>query len=37
MSGHSRRKASDSVADATAIFMLILLAVGTAIFWVSQQ
>lgn len=27
----------DSLTDAAAIFVLILLAVGTAIFWVSQQ
>ncbi len=27
----------DSLADAAAIFILILLAVGTAVFWVSHQ
>lgn len=28
---------ADSVIDAWAIFILILIAVGTAIFWVSGQ
>ncbi|SFP68524.1 hypothetical protein SAMN05216177_104193 [Ectopseudomonas toyotomiensis] len=28
---------SDSVIDAWAIFCLILIAVGTAVFWVSGQ
>ena len=37
MNEHSRRKSSDSVADAAAIFMLIVLAVAAAVFWVSQQ
>lgn len=37
MADHSNHKGSDSVVDAAAIFMLIILAVGTAVFWVSHQ
>ncbi|CDZ93455.1 hypothetical protein BN1079_00747 [Pseudomonas saudiphocaensis] len=36
MGEHSNR-GNDSRADATAILVLILLAVATAVFWVSQQ
>ena len=37
MSEHSEVENADSVIDAWAIFSLILIAVGTAIFWVSGQ
>ena len=36
MSEHSNRN-NDSRADATAILLLIILAVATGVFWVSQQ
>lgn len=36
MGEHSNR-GNDSRADAAAILVLILLAVATAVFWVSQQ
>jgi len=32
-----RNDQRDSLVDAAAIFALIMLAVGTAIFWVSHQ
>lgn len=37
MSEHFNHRSNDSRADATAIFVLILLAVATAVFWVSHQ
>ncbi len=37
MIDHTEPDNSDSVADACAIFVLIILAVATAVFWVSQQ
>ncbi|SEQ71969.1 hypothetical protein SAMN05216600_10910 [Pseudomonas cuatrocienegasensis] len=37
MTKHSESDHSDSAADAKAIFMLILIAVATAVFWVSGQ
>lgn len=37
MSEHSESENSDSVIDAWAIFALIMLAVSTAVFWVSHQ
>jgi hypothetical protein len=37
MTDHSESDNSDSVVDARAIFVLILLVVATAVFWVSQQ
>lgn len=37
MTDHSEANERDSVVDARAIFVLILLAVATAVFWVSQQ
>ncbi len=37
MSDHSEAQDQDSLADARAIFVLIILAVSTAVFWVSQQ
>ncbi|SEH84179.1 hypothetical protein SAMN05216535_2214 [Stutzerimonas xanthomarina] len=37
MSDHFKRHDSDSRVDAAAIFFLILLAVSTAVFWVSHQ
>lgn len=37
MANHSNHKGSDSLVDAAAIFMLIVLVVGTAVFWVSHQ
>lgn len=37
MSGHSESENNDSVVDAWAIFALIMLAVATAVFWVSHQ
>ncbi len=37
VANHSNHKGSDSLVDAAAIFMLIVLVVGTAVFWVSHQ
>lgn len=37
MANQSNHKGNDSAVDAAAIFMLIVLAVGTAVFWISQQ
>lgn len=37
MSEHSEPDNRDSVVDARAILVLILLAVATAVFWVSHQ
>jgi hypothetical protein len=37
MTDHSTTDDKDSVVDAWAIFVLILIAVSTAVFWVSQQ
>jgi hypothetical protein len=37
MTDHSEPDNRDSVVDARAIFVLILLAVVTAVFWVSHQ
>lgn len=37
MTDHSEPDNRDSVVDARAIFVLILIAVATAVFWVSQQ
>ncbi|SDG31610.1 hypothetical protein SAMN05216603_101248 [Pseudomonas benzenivorans] len=37
MTEHSAPDSRDSVVDAWAILILILLAVATAVFWVSQQ
>jgi hypothetical protein len=37
MTEHSQPDHRDSVVDARAIFVLILLVVCTAVFWVSQQ
>jgi hypothetical protein len=37
MTEQSTADDKDSVVDAWAIFVLILLAVSTAVFWVSQQ
>jgi len=37
MTDHSTSDDKDSVVDAWAIFMLILIAVSTAVFWVSHQ
>ena len=37
MSEHSEPDNRDSVVDARAILTLILLAVATAVFWVSHQ
>jgi hypothetical protein len=37
MTEHSATDNRDSVVDAWAILILILLAVATAVFWVSQQ
>ncbi len=37
MTDHSEPDNRDSVVDARAIFVLILLAVATAVFWVSHQ
>jgi hypothetical protein len=37
MNEHSEPNERDSVVDAWAIFALILLAVVTAVFWVSNQ
>ena len=37
MTDHSEPDNRDSVVDARAIFVLILLAVVTAVYWVSHQ
>lgn len=37
MTDHSSTNDKDSVVDARAIFVLILIAVATAVFWVSHQ
>ena len=37
MTDHSTAQDKDSLVDAWAIFMLIFIAVSTAVFWVSQQ
>lgn len=37
MSEHSESENNDSVVDAWAILALIVLAVSTAVFWVSHQ
>lgn len=37
MTDHSEPDGRDSVVDARAIFVLILIAVATAVFWVSGQ
>lgn len=37
MTDHTEPDNRDSFADACAIFTLIMLAVGTAVFWVSHQ
>jgi len=37
MSEESSNKTSDSVVDARAAFILLLLVVATAVFWVSHQ
>ncbi len=37
MTDHSEPDNRDSVVDARAIFVLIVLAVATAVFWVSHQ
>lgn len=37
MTDHSSADDRDSIVDAWAIFMLIFIAVSTAVFWVSQQ
>ncbi len=37
MTDHSEPDNRDSVVDARAIFVLILLVVTTAVFWVSHQ
>jgi hypothetical protein len=37
MTDHSESDNRDSVVDARAIFVLIVLVVATAVFWVSQQ
>lgn len=37
MTDHSTAQDKDSLVDACAIFMLIFIAVSTAVFWVSQQ
>lgn len=37
MTDHTDEASSDSRVDAVAIFVLILIAVSTAIFWVSHQ
>ncbi len=37
MTEHTQPDNRDSVVDARAIFVLILIVVGTAVFWVSQQ
>lgn len=35
--GGQFKRSNDSLADAIAILALIILAVSTAVFWVSQQ
>jgi hypothetical protein len=37
MRNHPKVQKSDSRVDAWAIFFLIILVVGTAVFWVSHQ
>lgn len=37
MTDHSSADDKDSVVDARAIFVLIVIAVATAVFWVSHQ
>lgn len=37
MSNHSEHDERDSAADARAFFCLILIAVVTAVYWVSHQ
>lgn len=37
MNEHSENSNPDSKVDAWAIFILILIAVSTAVFWVSHQ
>jgi hypothetical protein len=37
MTDHSEADSRDSLVDARAIFVLILLVVACAVFWVSQQ
>ncbi|MCS3468851.1 hypothetical protein M2401_002586 [Pseudomonas sp. JUb42] len=37
MSNHPKTVKSDSSVDAWAIFFLIILVVGAAVFWVSHQ
>lgn len=37
MTDHTDPDSQDSLVDARAIFTLIVLAVATAVFWVSQQ
>jgi len=37
MNDHSEPDNRDSVVDACAIFVLIMIAVSTAVFWVSHQ
>jgi hypothetical protein len=37
MSDHTEQSSTDSGIDAVAIFCLILIAVATAVFWVSHQ
>lgn len=37
MTDHSNADDKDSIVDARAIFVLIFIAVATAVFWVSQQ
>lgn len=37
MTDHTERDNRDSAVDAAAIFILILLVVATAVFWVSGQ
>lgn len=37
MTEHTEADSRDSVVDARAIFVLILLTVACAVFWVSQQ
>lgn len=37
MSNHPKISKTDSHVDAWAIFFIILLVVGTAVFWVSHQ
>lgn len=37
MTDHTDETSNDSVVDAWAIFSLILIAVATAVFWVSSR